>query len=107
MPEGGDVYLLSSIVHNWDDARAVEILRIVPAGDDRARRALLLVELVIPPGNAPADGKFLDLQMMVIFPGGKERTSEEYRALLEAAGFRLTRVIPTPQQMSLIEAVLA
>jgi hypothetical protein len=68
---------------------------------------LLLVELVIPPGNTPADGKFLDLQMMAIFPGGKERTPDEYRALLELAGFRLTRVIPTPQQMSLIEAACA
>jgi ubiquinone/menaquinone biosynthesis C-methylase UbiE len=105
-PEGGDVYLLSSIVHNWDDARAVEILRSCRRAMNGAGR-LLLVELLLPPGNTPADGKLLDLQMMVIFPGGRERTPIEYRALLEAAGFRLTRIIPTPQQMSLIEAACA
>ena len=93
VPEGGDLYLLASIVHNWDDARAVEILRSCRRAMPSTAR-LLLVELVIPPGNAPADGKFLDLQMMVIFPGGKERTSEEYRALLEAAGFRLDAGYP-------------
>ena len=63
------------------------------------------VELVVPPGNTPADGKMLDLQMMVLFRGGKERTPDEYRALLQAGGFRLTEIIATPQQMSLIEAV--
>jgi ubiquinone/menaquinone biosynthesis C-methylase UbiE len=106
VPDGGDVYLLSSIIHNWDDERAIEILRRCRGVIGSAGR-LLLVELVIPPGNTPADGKLLDLQMMVIFPGGKERTPEEYRVLLEAAGFRLTTIIPTPHQMSLIEAVRA
>lgn len=106
VPEGGDVYLLASIVHNWDDARAVEILKTCRRAMKRSAR-LLLVELVMLPGNTPGDGKMLDLQMMVLFPGGKERTPEEYRALLEAAGFRLTRIIPTPRQMSLVEAVCA
>jgi hypothetical protein len=106
VPDGGDLYLLSSIVHNWDDTRAIEILRNCRRAMNDAGR-LLLVELVVPPGNTPADGKLLDLQMMVIFPGGKERTPDEYRALLEGAGFRLTRIVPTPQQMSLIEAVRA
>lgn len=104
VPVGGDIYLLSSIVHNWDDDRALAILRNchrAMAGSGR----LLLVELIVPPGNTPADGKLLDLQMMVIFPGGKERTAEEYRTLLESAGFQLTRIIPTMHQMSLIEAV--
>jgi hypothetical protein len=106
VPEGGDVYLLSSIVHNWDDDRAIEIMRRCRRAMNGAGR-LLLVELVLPLGNRPADGKLLDLQMMVLFPGGRERTPNEYRALLAAAGFRLTRIIPTPQQMSLIEAACA
>ncbi|HZO31347.1 MAG TPA: methyltransferase [Chloroflexota bacterium] len=103
VPEGGDVYVLSSILHNWDDARAVEILRACRRAMRPSAR-LLIVELVIPPGNTPADGKLLDLQMMVLFAGGRERTPDEYRALLAAGGFRVTRVIPTPSQMSLIEA---
>lgn len=103
VPTGGDVYLLASIIHNWDDERAIAILaRCRAAMADAAR--LLLVELVIPPGNAPADGKLLDLQMMVLFAGGRERTPREYQSLLEAAGFRLTRVVPTPYQMNVIEA---
>ena len=71
----------------------------------RSEARLLLIELVLPPGNTPGDGKILDLQMMVIFPGGRERTPVEYGALLGAAGFRLIRIIPTSHQMSLIEAV--
>ena len=104
IPAGGDVYILSSILHNWDDERAIEILRTCRRAMSDAAR-LLIVELVIPPGNTPGDGKMLDLQMMVLFTGGKERTLDQYRALLEAAGFRLWRIVPTLQQMSLIEAV--
>ena len=103
VPAGGDVYILSSVLHNWDDERAIEILRTCRRAMRDAAR-LLIVELVIPPGNTPGDGKMLDLQMMVLFTGGKERTPAEYRALLEAGGFRQTRITPTPQQMSLIEA---
>lgn len=106
VPEGGDVYLLASILHNWDDARAVEILRSCRRAMRPSAR-LVIVELVIPPGNTPADGKLLDLQMMVLFAGGRERTTDEYRALLEAGGLRVTRVIPTATQMSLLEAVCA
>lgn len=104
VPAGGDVYVLASILHNWDDRRAGLIL-------ERCRDAmrpgskLLLIELVVPPGNMPAEGKFIDLEMLVVFPGGRERTVGEYQVLLEASGFRLTRVIPTPYWMSLIEAV--
>ena len=64
---------------------------------------LLLVEAVIPRGNAPSFHKFMDLNMLVM-TGGRERTEAEYRALLEAAGFRLTQIIPTQSEMSVIEA---
>ena len=65
---------------------------------------LLLVEAVIPPGNAPSFSKWLDLEMLVCF-GGWERTEAEYRELLEQAGFRLTRIVPTRTASSIIEAV--
>ena len=63
---------------------------------------LLVVESVIPEGNDPFPGKFLDLVMLMI-PGGKERTAEEYEALFEQAGFELTRIIPTESELSIIE----
>ena len=70
-----------------------------PASDN-AR--LLVVEHVIPPGNWPSFGKLLDLTMLVI-PGGRERTEAEYEELFEAGGFRLTRVVPTTADVSVIE----
>jgi len=63
---------------------------------------LLVIESVIPPGNEPFHGKFLDLVMLLI-PGGKERTEKEYRTLFERAGFELTRIVPTGTEVSIIE----
>ncbi len=103
VPPGGDAYILSSIIHDWDAERSLVILR-------NCRRAmevnatLLLVEAVIPPGNAPSFSKWLDLEMLVCF-GGWERTEAEYRELLEQAGFRLTRIVPTRTASNIIEAV--
>jgi hypothetical protein len=67
---------------------------------------LLLVEMVIPPGDGPHPGKLLDL-MMLVGPGGRERTEEEYAALLGRAGLRLARVVPTEDAVSVIEARIA
>ena len=104
-PGGADAYLLGHILHDWDDTRAGLILdnlrRAMPAG-----AKLLLVECVLPEGDGAPFGKLLDLQMMVVF-GGLERTEEEYRRLLAAHGFRLTRVVPTAGEHSVIEAVPA
>src|SRR3970282_280445 len=87
VPEGGDAYLLASIIHDWYDQAGAAILRSCrKAMTDRAR--LLLVEMVIPPGDEPFFGKLLDLEMLVCF-GGRERTEVEYRELLGASGFEL------------------
>ena len=67
---------------------------------------LLLIEMVLPDGNTPHPGKMLDM-MMLVGPGGQERTADEYRTLLEKAGFRLTRVIPTDSAVSIVEATRA
>jgi precorrin-6B methylase 2 len=105
VPQGGDAYLLKWIIHDWDDAQSVTILRNCHRAMAKDGR-LLLVEAVIPRGNAPFFHKFIDLTMLVAV-GGHERTEAEYRALLEAAGFRLTSITPTPSEMSVIEAVPA
>jgi predicted O-methyltransferase YrrM len=100
---GADAYLLRHIIHDWDDEKSTQILKnvhaVLPAGG-----RVLVVENVIEPGNAPAFGKLLDLTMLVL-PGGKERTEEEYRALFAGAGFRLSRVVPTKADVSVIEGV--
>lgn len=103
VPEGADIYLMRHIIHDWDDEKSLTILRNCHQAMS-ANTKLLIVESVIPPGNDPFGGKFLDLVMLLI-PGGKERTAEEYRALLDQAGFELTQVIPTTSEVSIIEAV--
>lgn len=103
VPEGGDVYILSSVIHDWSDEKSLEILRNChrAMGEDSK---LLLVEMIIPEGDSPFFGKFLDLNMLVNF-GGKERTEKEYRTLLYSSGFQLVRIVPTKTPSSLIEAI--
>jgi hypothetical protein len=103
VPPGGDVYHLRHIIHDWDDERSTTILRNCRAAMPPHGK-LLVVEVVIPPGNEPNWGKMLDLNMLVM-PGGLERTEAEYRDLFAAAGFRLARVIPTAADVSVIEGV--
>lgn len=103
VPEGADAYLMKHIIHDWDDARALAILKNCHRAMPETGK-LLLVEMVIPPGNEPHFGKIQDLEMM-LSPGGLERTEEEFRALFAAAGFELTRIIPTASPMSVIEGV--
>ena len=68
----------------------------------RADAKLLIIERVIPPGNAPSFGKWMDSNMLVV-AGGRERTEAEYRLLCARAGFDLTRILPTAAEVSLIE----
>jgi len=103
--EGADLHLLKQIIHDWDDEQATRLLRnchraLAPNGK------LLLVEMVIPPDNQPSPAQAMDLNMLVV-AGGRERTEDEYRGLLQGAGFRLERVIPTHSPFSVIEATRA
>ncbi|QDT92992.1 methyltransferase [Gimesia algae] len=103
VPAGADAIFLRHIIHDWDDEKSLTILRHCHAVMSENSR-LLVVESVIPPGNDPFPGKFLDLVMLMI-PGGKERTAEEYEALFEQAGFKLTRIISTESELSIIEGI--
>jgi hypothetical protein len=103
-PAGADAYLLKHILHDWGDQACLTILsRIREAMAPGAR--VLVVEQVIPPGNAPFPGKLLDLNMLVLTEGGRERTAEDYAALLERSGMQLQRIVPTPSPVSVVEAV--
>lgn len=101
VPSGADAYLMRHIIHDWDEEKATTILQNAHRAIRNAGR-LLIVESIIPSGNDPAFGKLLDLHMLVV-PGGKERTEQEYRTLFEAGGFRLTSIVPTKAEVSVIE----
>lgn len=104
VPKGFDAYLLKYIIHDWSDDDSIKILsniRKAMSGQGK----ILLMELVIPEGNNPFFGKFIDLHMLVTL-GAKERTQLEYQSILNQSGFELVRVIPTSGPISIIEAVL-
>ena len=110
VPAGGDLYLLSRVIHDWDDARAITLLQA-------CRRAmaptskLLILDRVMPDqiaaGPSAQSNVLLDLSMMLWTTGGRERTSAEFEALLSAAELRLHRIIPMPIPDSLVEATPA
>jgi hypothetical protein len=95
--------MLKHIIHDWDDERALAILQNIRRAIQSSGR-LLIVEVVIAPGNEPSFGKLLDLEMLVL-PGGRERTSDEYRDLFAGAGFRLAEIHETAAATSIIEGV--
>jgi hypothetical protein len=103
IPSGGEAYVLKRVIHDWPEVEARRILSNVrtaagPGG------TVLLVEWVIGTNDRESVGKWADLEMMIDF-GSRERTAEEYRALLATAGLRTTRVVPTSSPFSIVEAV--
>jgi hypothetical protein len=105
VPTGADAYIVKSIIHDWDDERALTILKNIKRAMKPGGR-VLLVEAIIAEGNNQDFGKLIDLEMLVS-PGGKERTADEYRELLRRAGLKLNRIVPTNSPFSIIEVVAA
>jgi SAM-dependent methyltransferase len=104
LPSGADAIIMKHIVHDWDDDSATRILQtshraLGPGGK------VLIVDPVVPPRNVPHYGKYLDLEMLVLTPRGRERTKAEFAKLLRGAGFRLSRVVATEGPLSIVEAV--
>ena len=99
-----DAYLLSSVIHDWDDECAIGILENCRRSM-RHQSKVLLVEFVVPTGVQKSFSKLLDLNMLVM-NGGRERTELEYQTLFEAAGLRMTRIIPTMSPLCVFEASL-
>jgi ubiquinone/menaquinone biosynthesis C-methylase UbiE len=105
-PEGGDLYLLRHLMHDYDDADCVRILANVRRAMRPDARVLVL-EAPLPADDSPGPGRWLDLQVMLLC-GGRERTVEEYAGLFEKAGLRLARAVATAHPaMSVVEAVAA
>jgi len=99
-----DLYIMKNVLHNWDDEQCSLILsnlsRTMPDGSN-----LVILEMVVPGPNVPSYSKMVDIQMLATMPGGKERTRQEFEALLKKAGFRLKRIIPTIAPLSILETV--
>ena len=104
VPAGGDAYILSHIIHDWNEDQCLTILgncrKVMRPG-----AKLLIVEFVLPEGNVPHFGKLADMVMLAV-PGGEERTATEYGTLLARAGLKMTRVVPTASDVSVVEAEL-
>ncbi|MET8966484.1 methyltransferase [Streptomyces sp. NPDC004074] len=99
-----DVYVLSYVLHDWDDEFCRRILHNVAKTAAPGAR-VVLIEAVSPPDDIPHLAKVLDLQMLAMV-GGRERTAEEYQSLLESSGFTLDRIVPSSTPFSFIEATL-
>jgi hypothetical protein len=93
LPKGGDAYVLRQIIHDWDDERALGILRNCRAAVTRTGKVLVIERQILPDHREAMRVLHADLQMLVNV-GGMERTDAEYRSLFEKAGFRLTTIVP-------------
>jgi len=105
VPSGGDAYLLSHIIHDWSEDQCLTILGNCRRAM-RPRSRLLIIETLLPSNGQHHPSKMLDL-LMLVGPGGRERTEFEYATLLGRAGLRLDRVVPTESPVSVVEALLA
>ena len=110
VPTGCDAYIMKHIIHDWSDEQSHRILRLIC--DQLAQHApqtgrLFLAEMIVPPIPDPHPAKFLDIEMLVMTPGGKERTPSEFAVLFESAGLELVEVRATPGPICLIEARVA
>jgi hypothetical protein len=103
IPPGSDAYLMSHILHDWNDSKCQRILKNCHTAM-KPGTTLLVVESLIPPGNEFSIAKLLDLEVFVM-GGGRERTEGEFRYLFESSGFTLSRVIPTQESVSVIEGI--
>ena len=102
VPSGGDAYVLKWILHDWNDEQSIAILKNCHRAMPPQAR-LFIVEAPLSARNEPSMHKLMDINMLVM-TGGRERTEAEYRALLDAAGFELTRVTITPLELAVLEA---
>jgi hypothetical protein len=106
VPAGGDAYLMKHIIHDWDDERALVILRNIRTAFGRRSGRVILLERLMAADTLPDFNKVIDL-VMLTGPGGRERTEDEFRSLFARAGFALTRIVPTASPLSVIEAEAA
>jgi ubiquinone/menaquinone biosynthesis C-methylase UbiE len=103
IPAGSDAYLMSHILHDWDDEECLTILRNFYKAMKPGTR-LLVVEALIPAGNEFSIAKLLDIEVFVM-GGGRERTENEFRDLFESTGLKLSKIVSTDESVSIIEGI--
>jgi ubiquinone/menaquinone biosynthesis C-methylase UbiE len=103
VPAGADAYMMKYILHDWSDQEALAILKNIRRAARKGSR-LLIMDPIVRPGNVEDFAKFMDLQMLVFYGSGRERTQKDFLDLVEAAGFRWLRTVGTPSAISIIEA---
>lgn len=103
VPAGADAYMMKSIIHDWDDARAAKILKNCRESMAEGGR-VLVIDAVVPVDNSPFPSKLTDIEMMLL-PGGLERTESEFGELFSSAGLKLNRIVSTELTQSIIEGV--
>jgi len=101
---GSDTYILKQILHDWNDEDSRSRLRNCRKAMEEGTK-LLVIEVIVPLGNNPSISKMGDIHMLVVNPGGRERTEDEFRALLHEGGFNMVGVTPTQSRFNIIEAV--
>ena len=106
MPEACDAYMLKHIIHDWSDEHCQTILRLIREKLPKEGR-VLVCEMVVPDEPGPSPAKMLDIEMLVMTVGGKERTAQEFGVLFASSGLRLKRIVPTSRPISVIEALPA
>lgn len=102
VPEGGDLYLLKNILHDWPDEDCLRILATVRRAMTPGTR-LLVIDAVLPADGSPHPAVPLDIVMLMVLRG-RERTAAEFEELLTRSGFMVRRVLPTPSLTSIVEA---
>src|SRR6185436_3799347 len=93
IPKNADAYLMKMVLHDWNDEQCLQILQNCHKAMNPGSK-LLVIDAVIPEGNEPHPGKFMDINMLAM-TGGRERTEKEFVALFDRAGLKLSRVVPT------------
>lgn len=106
VPSGVDLFVMKHIIHDWGNPQCIAVLSHCAKALNPGGRVVILEHILAPPG-VPDPAKILDIEMMVMTHGGVERTKEEFEALLSQSGLKLTRVVPLPGPVKLIEAVCA
>lgn len=103
IPVNSSAFLMSHILHDWEDEKAIKILKNCHSAMTSDEK-IIVVESVVPDNNEFSIAKLLDLEVLVI-GGGKERTESEFRLLFESSGFKLSRIVQTRESISIIEGI--
>jgi O-methyltransferase domain len=106
VPDNCDAYLMKHIIHDWSDEHCRTILGLMRKKLPKDGR-VLLCEMVVTDEPGPSPAKMLDIEMLVMTVGGKERSKQEFSELFASCGLRLSRIVPTARPISVIEAVPA